>query len=224
MAVPLSAAAIAAPAQVIVGDWAARTVAENQPTKLAAIEGLGRTEKGAALHIGGWYDEERGEVRYGLGIPRLLSLLAFHDPNATVTGLDSVPADDRPAGERGAHRVLHDGRDRHVDGALRNGAAGRLVAPPGAPEGRWFFRAVAALGPLSVVALIAGWVTTEVGRQPWVVYDRMRTEAAVTGADGIPIGYATLVVSTWRSRWRRVAAAAIGAHAARHGGRRDGAR
>jgi cytochrome bd ubiquinol oxidase subunit I len=61
------------------------------------------------------------------------------------------------------------------------------------PDGRWFLRLVAALGPLSAVALIAGWVTTEVGRQPWVVYEHMRTEEAVTGAGGIPLGYAALV-------------------------------
>jgi cytochrome d ubiquinol oxidase subunit I len=60
------------------------------------------------------------------------------------------------------------------------------------PETPWFFRAVVLAGPLSVVALIAGWVTTEVGRQPWVVYGYMRTEAAVTGAGGIPVGYAAL--------------------------------
>src|SRR5215210_128434 len=96
MAVPLVVAAIAAPAQVLVGDWAARSVARQQPTKLAAFEGLGRTEKGAPLHVGGWYDDRRGEVRYGIRIPRALSLLAFHDPNATVKGLDTVPADDRP--------------------------------------------------------------------------------------------------------------------------------
>jgi cytochrome d ubiquinol oxidase subunit I len=61
-------------------------------------------------------------------------------------------------------------------------------------ESRWFFWGVVAAGPLSLVALIAGWVTTEVGRQPWVVYGVMRTAAAVTGAGGIPVGYATLVV------------------------------
>jgi cytochrome d ubiquinol oxidase subunit I len=60
------------------------------------------------------------------------------------------------------------------------------------PTSRWFHRAVVAAGPLSVVALIAGWVTAEVGRQPWVVYGFMRTSEAVTGAVGIPIGYATL--------------------------------
>ncbi len=62
------------------------------------------------------------------------------------------------------------------------------------PKSKWFLRAVVACGPLSIVALIAGWVTTEVGRQPWVVYEIMRTEQAVTGASGIPIGYVTLVV------------------------------
>jgi cytochrome d ubiquinol oxidase subunit I len=62
------------------------------------------------------------------------------------------------------------------------------------PASRWFYRLVVLSGPLSLAALLAGWVTTEVGRQPWVVYRIMRTEEAVTGAGGIPVGYATLVV------------------------------
>jgi cytochrome d ubiquinol oxidase subunit I len=62
------------------------------------------------------------------------------------------------------------------------------------PLSPWFLRAVVAAGPLSVIALIAGWVATEVGRQPWVVYGVMRTSEAVTGADGIPVGYATLII------------------------------
>src|SRR5919112_2275119 len=192
MAVPLVVAAIAAPAQVVVGDWAARSVAEEQPVKLAAFEGLGQTEKGAPLHIGGWYDERRGEVRYGIAIPRLLSLLAFHDPDATVQGLDSVPPDERPPVN--VVRVAF----------FTMVGIGTLMALFGVallliwwrrralPECPWFLRTVAALGPLSVVALIAGWVTTEVGRQPWVVYGHMRTEEAVTGAGGIPLGYAAL--------------------------------
>jgi cytochrome d ubiquinol oxidase subunit I len=194
MAVPLVVAAIAAPAQVIVGDWAARSVAKSQPTKLAALEGLGHTEKGAPIHIGGWYDAKRGEVRYGLALPKMLSLLAFHDPNATVQGLDRVPPEDRPP-----VNVVR------LSFATMVGI-GTLLAIFGLtllvvwwrrrrlPEGRWFLRTVAALGPLSLVALIAGWVTTEVGRQPWVVYGYMRTEEAVTGAGGIPVGYAALVV------------------------------
>jgi cytochrome d ubiquinol oxidase subunit I len=62
------------------------------------------------------------------------------------------------------------------------------------PESRWFFRAVVAAGPLALVALICGWIVTEVGRQPWVVYRYMRTSEAVTGAGGIPVGYATLAI------------------------------
>ena len=129
----------------------------------------------------------------GIKIPDLLSLLAFHDPNAKVTGLDTVPADDRPPinVERYAFQTMV--------------GIGTLLAAIAVcflfvwwrrrrlPESKWFYRAVIAAGPLSLVALIAGWVTTEVGRQPWVVYGVMRTEEAVTGADGVLIGYGTLV-------------------------------
>src|SRR3954451_18781161 len=71
MAVPLMVAAIAAPAQGVVGDWAAREVASNQPAKLAAFEGLGHTQQGAPIHVGGWYYQASGEVRYGIAIPKL---------------------------------------------------------------------------------------------------------------------------------------------------------
>jgi cytochrome bd ubiquinol oxidase subunit I len=193
MSVPLVVAAIAAPAQVLIGDWAAREVAENQPTKLAALEGLGHTEKGAPFHIGGWYDAKREEVRYGIPVPKMLSLLAFHDPNATVQGLDSVPPDERPpvnVVRLAFYTMVGIGSLMGLFGVallVFRWRRGTL------PEGRWFARTVAALGPLSVVALIAGWVTTEVGRQPWVVYRHMRTEDAVTGAGGIPLGYGALV-------------------------------
>jgi cytochrome bd ubiquinol oxidase subunit I len=65
----------------------------------------------------------------------------------------------------------------------------------GLPVSRWFYRALVLAGPASIVALIAGWVTTEVGRQPWVVYRVMRTNAAVTGASGIPVSYAVLAMA-----------------------------
>src|SRR5215203_2591674 len=96
LVVALSFAALAAPAQVIVGDWAGRTVAEKQPVKLAAFEGLPETTQGAPFTIGGWYDEDTNQLNGGIPIPKLLSLLATHDPNGTVEGLDTVPADDRP--------------------------------------------------------------------------------------------------------------------------------
>src|SRR5438552_967965 len=191
LAIPLTVAALAAPAQVLVGDWAARDVARSQPVKLAAIEGLARTTRGASEHVLGWYTD--GRVRYGIAIPKLLSLLAFHDPNATVRGLDTVPPLQRPPVNvvRIAFQLMV--------------GIGTLLALFGVayllvrvrrkrlPESIWFYRALVAAGPLSVVALIAGWIVTEVGRQPWVVYRVMRTSAAVTGAGGIPVGYSTLV-------------------------------
>jgi cytochrome d ubiquinol oxidase subunit I len=192
LVVPLTVAALAAPVQVVVGDWAARDVAETQPVKLAALEGLAKTEKGAPEHLLGWYDGH--EVKYGIAVPRLLSLLAFHDPNATVSGLETVPADERPPVNvvRFAFQTM-----------VGIGSALALLGVVFAavwlklrrlPRSRWFYRALVAAGPLSVVALLAGWITTEVGRQPWVVYGVMRTEAAVTGAGGIPVGYATLTL------------------------------
>jgi len=80
--VPLTIAALAAPVQIVVGDWLARRVAETQPTKLAAFEGLAETTAGAPIHLGGWLDD--GEIKGGVRIPYLLSLLAAHDPNATA--------------------------------------------------------------------------------------------------------------------------------------------
>jgi cytochrome bd ubiquinol oxidase subunit I len=133
-------------------------------------------------------------VRYGIAIPKLLSFLSAHDPNAVVKGLDIVAPQDRPPVNvvRVAFQLMV--------------AIGTALAALGAvfllvrvrrrrlPETPWFYRAVAVAGPASLVALIAGWVTTEVGRQPWVVYRVMRTEEAVTDAGGIPVGYATLAV------------------------------
>jgi cytochrome bd ubiquinol oxidase subunit I len=192
LAIPLAAAAIAAPVQVVVGDWVTRDVADRQPAKLAAVEGLYATTKGAPEHVLGWYDGR--EVRYGIEIPYLLSFLAYHHPHATVKGLEEVPPDDRPN-----VNVVRFSFQTMV-------GIGTLLALLGVvfvyvrvrmrrlPRSIWFYRAVVAAAPLSLVALIAGWITTEVGRQPWVVYGVMRTSAAVTGAKGIPVGYGTLVV------------------------------
>jgi cytochrome d ubiquinol oxidase subunit I len=192
LVIPLTIAALAAPAQVVVGDWIARRVAEDQPLKLAALEGLGETTKGAPLHIGGWYDD--GDVRWGIQIPRLLSLLARHDADATLQGLESARPEDRPPVNvvRVAFQLMV-----AIGFALVALGLWHLIGwsrRRRLPSTPWFFRAVVVAAPLSVVALIAGWVTTEVGRQPWVVYEVMRTEDAVTGAAGIPVGYATLVV------------------------------
>jgi len=190
--ISLSAAAVAAPLQVVVGDWAARDVAQAQPVKLAAMEGLAATTRGAAEHLLGWYNGH--SVVYGIEIPRLLSLLAFHNPNATVKGLDIVPLADQPP-----VNVVRFAFQTMV-------GIGTLLALLGLVylvvrwrrssllTSRWFCLAVVAAGPLSVVALIAGWITTEVGRQPWIVYQVMRVDAAVTGAHVIPFGYGALWV------------------------------
>ncbi|MDQ6605552.1 MAG: cytochrome ubiquinol oxidase subunit I, partial [Actinomycetota bacterium] len=190
LAIPLTIAALASPVQVLVGDWAGREVAHYQPVKLAALEGLTRTTKGAPIHLLGWYTDS--QIKYGIKIPKLLSLLAVHDPNATVRGLDTVPASDRPP-----ENVVRVAFQAMV-------GIGTLLALLGVvfvfvrlrrgrlPDSPWFYRAVALAGPASLIALIAGWVTTEVGRQPWVVYGVMRTSQAVTGAGGLPIGYAAL--------------------------------
>jgi cytochrome bd ubiquinol oxidase subunit I len=192
LVVAMSVAALAAPVQVLVGDWAARSVAERQPSKLAALEGLGETTDGAPLHLGGIYED--GEIKAGLKIPKALSLLAFHDPSAKVEGLDAVPARDRPpvnVVRLSFQTMVAIGSALALLGViylLTWWRKGRL------PDSSWFYRALVAAGPLALVALICGWITTEVGRQPWIVYEVMRTSEAVTGADGIPFGYAFLVV------------------------------
>jgi cytochrome d ubiquinol oxidase subunit I len=193
LAIPLTIAALVSPVQILVGDWAAREVAKTQPLKLAAIEGLAHTTKGAPEHLLGWYTD--GQVKYGIEIPKMLSLLAFHNPDATVTGLDSVPAGERPP-DVNVVRVAFQTMVG-IGTLLALLAVGYLTVlyrRKRLPESVWFYRALALAGPLSVVALIAGWVTTEVGRQPWVVYRVMLTSQAVTGAGGIPIGYGALAL------------------------------
>ena len=193
LAIPLTVAALAAPVQVLVGDWAAREVASTQPTKLAAFEGLYATTRGAPEHLLGWYTDD--QVRYGIEIPHLLSFLSTHKWNATVEGLAAVPAAERPP-----VNVVRFAFQTMVGIGTLLALLGFVYVATWArrkrlPESTWFYRALVVAGPLSVVALIAGWTVTEVGRQPWVVYRVMPTAAAVTGADGIPVGYATLGVS-----------------------------
>jgi cytochrome bd ubiquinol oxidase subunit I len=191
VAIPLTIAALASPAQVLVGDWAAREVAVAQPTKLAALEGVPTTTRGAPVHLLGWYKD--GRVKYGVRIPKLLSVLAYHDPGARVEGLDAVPPDRRPPVNvvRVAFQLMVG-----IGTLLALLGVGVLVVRVRRrqlPQSRWFYRALVLAGPLSLVALIAGWITTEVGRQPWVVYEVMLSSQAVTGASGIPVGYGTLV-------------------------------
>jgi cytochrome d ubiquinol oxidase subunit I len=193
LTIPLTIACVAAPVQVLVGDWVARDVAVAQPVKLAAIEGLYRTTDGASEHVLGWYTD--GQVKYGIAIPHLLSLLAFHSWNAKIQGLDTVPPSQRPP-----INVVRFAFQTMVGIGTLLALLGLLylvvrIRRRRLPTSAWFYRAVVLAGPAATVALIAGWVTTEVGRQPWVVYKVMPTADAVTGAGGIPVGYGALVVT-----------------------------
>jgi cytochrome d ubiquinol oxidase subunit I len=133
-------------------------------------------------------------VKYGIRIPRGLSLLSHHDPNATVTGLQSVPPQDRPP-----VNVVRFAFQTMVGigtllGLLSAWFLLTWLRHRRLPNSRWFFRAVAIAGPLALVALIAGWITTEVGRQPWIAYHVMRTVQAVTAAKGLTLGYVFLLL------------------------------
>jgi cytochrome d ubiquinol oxidase subunit I len=157
------------------------------------MEGLQETTEGAAFTLGGYYDEDAGEVRYGIEVPYLLSFLAFHDPNSTVRGLETVPPSDRPpvnVVRLAFQAMVGIGSALMLLGVLFIFTWSRKRRLPRSP---WFFRAVMAAGPLALVALICGWVTTEVGRQPWIVYEVMRTRDAVTSNDDLELGFAALV-------------------------------
>jgi cytochrome bd ubiquinol oxidase subunit I len=190
--IPLAVAALASPVQIVVGDWAGRDVAEQQPVKLAAFEGLQHTTRGAPVHLLGWYED--GRIVGGIEIPRLLSLLAYHDPNATVTGVDAAPPAQRPP-----VNVVRFAFQAMVGAGFGLACVSFVflavwVRRRRLPEWRLFYWLVIAAAPLSLVALYGGWIVTEVGRQPWVVYRVMETKAAVTRASGIPVGYATLAL------------------------------
>lgn len=193
MLIPLTVAAIAAPIQIGVGDWIANVVADNQPAKLAAMEAQYETQAGAPLSLGGVYYDD--ELHYALEIPYGLSLLIHHDPNAVVPGLEEIPQDARPP-----VNVVH----LAYNAMVGIGSALLVLALVFAYAWRrrrsllrnpWFLRAVAVSGVASIIALEAGWVTTEVGRQPWVVYGLLRTSDSVSPAPGLYLGfYATLAI------------------------------
>ena len=190
--IPFALAAIATPLQIGAGDVAARYVADRQPIKLAALEGQVHTEHGAGEHIGGLIIN--GQLRGAIVIPHALSLLAHGDPNATIAGLDSVPADQRPPAN-----IVHVAFDLMVGagvGLLGLGAwwAWAWRRTRALPRSRWFLRGAVLAGPAAAVATEAGWVTTEVGRQPWAVYGVLRTAQAVSTAPGLFAGFYALLV------------------------------
>jgi cytochrome d ubiquinol oxidase subunit I len=181
------------------GDLAARQVARYQPAKLAAMETVFHTERGAPLILGGWPDLTAGTTRYALRIPHGLSLFAFHDPDAEVKGLDAIPRDEWPnvqavhwsfqlmvaLGAYMAVVALWAGWVTWRKGKREEGKGkGSALA-----QHRWLLRALVVASPMGFLATEAGWMTTELGRQPWVIYGVMRTRDAVTPMPGLVVPF-----------------------------------
>ncbi len=173
------------PVQMLVGDWSAKVVAHSQPVKLAAMEGQFQTERRAPLRIGGLPDVAARQTRYALEIPGALSFLSYSDFNAEVKGLNDFPTDRLPP-----VAVVHIAFQVMVGigglmGLLALVCVINYVRFRQWPQARWFLIVVVLMGPLSIVAMEAGWIVTEVGRQPWIVQGYMRTSEAVTRAPGV---------------------------------------
>ncbi|HZV68547.1 MAG TPA: cytochrome ubiquinol oxidase subunit I [Saprospiraceae bacterium] len=192
--IALTFGAVAAFLQPISGDISAKNVAEYQPAKLAALEGLYHTSQPADFIIGGIPNDEKEKVEYGIHIPGLLSYLAHGDFNAEVTGLDKFPKDERPP------TVI-----THLSFQLMIWI-GMLLALTGIlfllfswrwkkilEHKRWLFF-IACLTPLGFIAVEAGWIVTEVGRQPWIIFGIMKTKDAVSTMPGLQYSFYAIVV------------------------------
>ncbi|WP_422931233.1 cytochrome ubiquinol oxidase subunit I [Singulisphaera sp. PoT] len=176
---------IASVLQPLSGDYAAKVVAKTQPVKLAAMEGQFETENRAPLRIGGIPFPEERVTRYSIDIPGGLSFLAYGRFDAQVKGLNEYSVNDQPD-----VRVVHPAFQVMVGcGSVMMLVvlwAGLLAwRQKKLPDGRLFLRVVALTSPLGMIAIEAGWIVTEVGRQPWIVHQVMRTSEAVTPVRGI---------------------------------------
>jgi cytochrome d ubiquinol oxidase subunit I len=189
LGIALALGCISAPLQMISGDFSARSVAKLQPAKLAAMEAVYYTQTGAPLQVGGIPDNESRTTRYALTIPYGLSLLSTHDPNGKVIGLEQFPRNDWPN-----VRLVHWAFDLMVGSGtalfMLSIAVGWFAwKQRGVPDGKWLLRALIAAGPLGFLAIETGWVVTELGRQPWIIYGVMRTKEAVTPMSKIAIPF-----------------------------------
>ncbi len=187
LAIALSVGAPAAVLQPISGDLSARTVAEWQPIKLAALEGQFATERGAPLRLGGWPNEREGKTSFALEIPYGLSLLAYHNPSAEVKGLSYFPRDVWPPVapvHLGFQVMVAVGTAMALVSAC---ALFFLVRRRSIVDQRWLLRLLAVVAPFGFIATEAGWTVTEVGRQPWVVQGVIRTADAVTPMPGLVV-------------------------------------
>ncbi len=184
-----------APVQILVGDLAAKLVADQQPVKLAAMEAQWTTQTHAPLHIGGLPLPGSERTILAIEIPGALSWLAYGHTDARVTGLEVVPPADRPN-----VALVHLAFQLMVAigfGLLGLGVWALLsrLRRHRLPDGSWFLRAVAVAGPAAFVAIEAGWIVTEVGRQPWIVQGVMRTADAVTTRPGVGLQLAVTVTT-----------------------------
>ena len=187
MMIALTIAIPSALLQPISGDISARAVAKWQPAKLAALESHFVTERGAPLHVGGLPDEAAQTTRYAIEIPRGLSLLAFHDPDAEVKGLTAFPRDEWPPVVP-VHLAFQLMVMLGTLMALVCAWAASVIARGQPIAGRpRLLAALAALTPAGFIATEAGWTVTEVGRQPWVIGGILRTADAVTPMPGLAI-------------------------------------
>jgi cytochrome d ubiquinol oxidase subunit I len=191
--IPLTIACLATPIQLFVGDTAARSVADHQPAKFAGMECIQRSGGHQTEYLGGICTA--GGVKGAIPIPDLDSFLVGFSADTEVTGLNEIPADERPP----ANTLLHLAFDAMVGigtallvlGAWLGFAWWRRRDIPRTP---WFLRAVAISGIGAILALWSGWIVTEVGRQPWIVQGYMRTSEAVTGAEGIWFAFAAVLI------------------------------
>jgi cytochrome bd ubiquinol oxidase subunit I len=199
--------ALVAPVQIFVGDLHGLNTLEHQPAKVMAMEGHFQSHPhGAPLIIFGLPDDAAETVRYAIEIPRLSSLILKHDLDAPLAGLDTIAPENRPP----VGIVFWSFRIMVGLGMLMFGLGllslfmrwrRRLY------NSRLLHRFALAMGPSGFVAVIAGWITTEVGRQPWVIYNLLRTRDAVSpiGAPGVTgsliafilVYFAVFAAGTW---------------------------
>lgn len=205
-------------AQPLVGHWAAQDIAERQPMKLAAAEAHFHTGPRAPLLIGGWPDEEAQTVCCGIEIPGGLSFLAFNDFDAVVQGLDQIPRDEWPpvAVVHGAFQTMVGlGSWMAAFSALLAFLWWRRRTLFGDPKRRRLLWLIVLTAPMGFIAIEAGWVVTEVGRQPWIIYKVMKTKDAISPIPGqvwhlVAFGLLYLAVGVgsllaWRSQIRNAA-------------------
>lgn len=175
--------------QPISGDLSAKDVAKRQPLKLAAMEAHFETEKGAPLIIGGIPDVKNEKVDYAIKLPKLLSFLAFADFDAEVKGLNEFPKDEWPP-----ILITHFAFQIMVGiGSLLIMVAFFLIwvlkFKPSLLTHKKLLKLLFFLFPFGFIALEAGWVVTEVGRQPWIIYGIMKTKDAVTPMPGMQYSF-----------------------------------